>query len=124
MKEIKALPELEWCARAKKQMNETDPAALLATSQVAYQIGNAAIVGLIYTSMLGPPWLWFALADNVSFGDLIDLRRAQEKIPKGTLTSVELGDEIAIRFATFYGFRPTGQKHKNGDSVFAIMRKA
>lgn len=123
MKEISRLPELDWCERAKAQMARTDGEALLRASQAAYRLGNAAVIGLIYQSFFSPPWLWFALAQDVTMRDLIDFRRMQHLIPRGALVAIEDGDEVAYRFAAFYGFTDTGTLSEQDGLTYTIMRK-
>lgn len=122
MNRIKKLPELNWSQTAKDQLAMTGEELVL-ESTLAFQLREAACVGLIYHSLTAPPWLWFLLAEGVSFGDLIDMRRKQELIPRGTMTAVDAGDNVALRFANFYGFRETGQSADYGGYKYLIMEK-
>jgi hypothetical protein len=124
MKEIKHLPDLNWSDRARRQIAEAGGDALVQDSHVAYRLGNAAVIGLVYQSFFAPPWLWFALADRVTLRDLIDFRRMQDRIPRGTLTGVEDGDSTAFRFASFYGFVDSGITAEREGQFYIIMRKA
>lgn len=124
MKEIKELPAWDWSNRAKAQMLHYDAETMLQSSYVAYQLGTAAVVGLIYVSLLAPPWLWFALASEVTMRDLIDFRRLRDRIPTGALTAIEEDDEIALRFASFHGFVDTGRIIEAPEGNYIIMRKA
>lgn len=124
MKEISRLPDLEWTERAQRQIEKTGGDALLRMSHVAYRLGNAGVIGLIYGSLLSPPWLWFALARTATMRDLIDFRRMQELIPKHTLVGVEEADEVAFRFARFYGFEETGHTVEHEGVLHLLMRKA
>jgi len=124
MSPISKLPSLDWTERAEKQILLTGGDELIAASQVAYRLGNAGVIGLIYTSYFSPPWLWFALAKTTRIRDLIDFRRTQDRIPRGTLTAVDEDDATAYRFATFYGFEQTGQTVDHEGILMLIMRKA
>lgn len=124
MKEIDRLPDLDWSDRAREQIELTGGDALVRASHVAYRLGNAGAIGLVYQSFFAPPWLWMALAKNVTIRDLIDFRRLQERIPRGTIAAVEDGDETAIRFAAFYGFVDSGQVVESAGLTYIIMRKA
>jgi len=124
MKEIDRLPDLDWSDRAREQIALTGGDALIRDSHVAYRLGNAAVIGLVYPSFFAPPWLWMALARDISLRDLIDFRRMQERIPRGTLTGIEDGDEVAHRFAAFYGFVDSGQVVESAGLSYIIMRKA
>ena len=114
---------MDWIERASKDMRLANGDELLAVSQVAYRLGNAGIIGLIYSSYFAPPWLWFALAKTASMKDLIDFRRKQDAIPRGTLTAVDDDDATAYRFAAFYGFEQTGQTIEYESALMLIMRK-
>lgn len=124
MKTIKKLPDLDWTERAAWQIEANGGDEILRASQVAYRLGNAGVIGLIYTSYFSPPWLWFALAKTTRMRDLIDFRRMQHQIPRGTLTAVDDGDTTAYRFATFYGFEQTGHMVDHEGISMLIMRKA
>jgi hypothetical protein len=124
MTPINKLPDLPWTDRAQSQIDTYGGDALLAQSHVAYRLGNAAVIGLIYESMFSPPWLWFALAKSITMRDLIDFRRKQELIPRGTITAVEDGDDVAFRFACFYGFEDTGQFVEYEGCFYMMMRKS
>jgi hypothetical protein len=63
------------------------------------------------------------LAKGATMRDLIDLRRAQERIPQGTMTAVDKRDGIAMRFAKFYGFAETGQTILHAGTEFFLMEK-
>lgn len=122
MNRIDRLPDFDWSDRAKRQI-ETFGADLVKESNFAFAIGNVAVAGLIYVSFTEKPWFWFALARNVRFRDLIDLRRLQENIPPGSRTAVEAEDAVAIRFAKYYGFRETGGSFTHNNVDYVLMRK-
>lgn len=124
MKEINRLPDLDWTDRAQRQIEAAGGDAIIGMSQAAYRLGNAGVIGLIYGSLLSPPWLWFALARSVTMRDLIDFRRIQHLIPQGTLVAVEEADEVAYRFAKFFGFEETGQELEHEGQLHLLMRKA
>lgn len=96
---------------------------LLDMSDFAWRIGAVAIVGLIYHSLVNPPWMWFALGNNVTLRDLIDFRRMQEMIPTGTLTAVDEEFKQGHRFAEFYGFRRTGEVKFHKDRTYLVYRR-
>lgn len=121
MNRIESLPELEWSETAKRQI-EAFGASVVQMSEVAYRIGDVAVAGLIYSTYTSPPWFWFALAKGVTMRHLIDFRRLQDRIPRGSLTGVE-ENTIAMRFADFYGFRRTGEIREHEGTHYNIMRK-
>jgi hypothetical protein len=123
MKEINKLPNLDWTDRARRQIDAAGGNALINMSHVAYRLGNAGVIGLIYGSLLSPPWLWFALAKNVTMRDLIDFRRMQNLIPPGTFAAVEDADKVAYRFASFFGFVQTGHEVEHEGQLYLLMRK-
>lgn len=123
MSPIKGLPDLDWNEIARQEIIVTG-ANIVAQSDFAYQIGQAAIAGLIYHSYTAPPWFWFALAKGVTMRDLIDFRALREQIPLGALTAVYEGWPNAVRFATFYGFEDTGERRLYGDKPYMIYRRA
>lgn len=124
MKIINRLPDLDWTERAQRQIQLAGGDAIIAISQAAYRLGNAGVIGLIYSSLLSPPWLWFALARSVTMRDLIDFRRMQHLIPQGTMAAVEDEDEVAYRFAKFFGFVETGHQIEHEGQLHLLMRKA
>jgi hypothetical protein len=119
MNPIESLPDLEWNDIASREIAMTGE-ELLAHSDFMWRLGDVAICGLIYQTWTSPPWLWFALATNVTFGDLIDFRRLATLIPEGTLTAVQSDLAIAKRFAKFYGFTETGRQQ----GAYTIYRRA
>lgn len=119
---INHLPNLNWNEIAEQEIIVTG-ADLVAQSDFAYQIGCAAIAGLIYQSYTAPPWFWFALAKGVTIRDLIDFRALREKIPAGAQTAVCEDWPNAIRFAEFYGFEDTNNDRLYGDRVYKIYRR-
>jgi hypothetical protein len=113
MNPIKNLPEMNWTAQARREIAITGE-QLLAMSDYCWRLGDCGVVGLIYTSLTSPPWMWMALTEDVRFRDLIDFRRMREMIPYGTLVAVDEDFTVGRRFAEFYGFEatPTLRKHK------------
>jgi hypothetical protein len=109
MNPIKSLPDLEWNDIAAHEISMSGE-ELLAQSDFMWRVGEVAICGLIYQTWTSPPWLWFALAANVTFSDLIDFRRLARLIPEGTLTAVQSNLTLAKRFAEFYGFVETDRQ--------------
>lgn len=123
MSPIDSLPDLDWTDHARSEIVVVGPEIIM-QSHVALQIGNVAIAGLIYHSFTSPPEMWFALARGVTMRDLIDFRRLQEYIPRGTTVSVKVGHRIAERFAMFYGFAPTETTFDFRDNSYRIYRRA
>lgn len=122
MTPIDKLPEMDWSETALREISETEH-DLVAQSSEAWRIKDFAVVGLVQTSLLQPPWLWFALAKKTTIGDLADLRRLQERIPRGTTTGVAAADKRCVRFAEFYGFEKTGKVNLHKGVEYLIMRK-
>lgn len=116
------LPDLKWTSHCQKEIEMTGE-ELVESSDFVWRIGNVASVGFVYDSLLSPPWMWFLLAESVTLGDLIDFRRLSIGIPKGTLTSVEEGNELTLRFAKIYGFEDTGEVLDYKGTPYRIMRK-
>jgi hypothetical protein len=123
MTPIKKLPKLNWTDNSLYEITEAGGDELLARSSVAFQITNVLVVGLIYDTLTNPPWLWFALSNDITFRDLIDFRRLKEHIPQGTLTAVAQDFAIAQRFAEFYGFEKTGGVTDFKGRKFFIYRR-
>jgi hypothetical protein len=121
MNRIDRLPDLDWSEIAKNEIILTE-SNLVEQSDVAYQIGQVAIAGLIYRSYTSPPWFWFALAKGVTIRDLIDFRRKREEIPPGALTAIRKDRLQAIRFAKFFGFEETNIV--STDDAYMIFRRA
>lgn len=124
MSQIDRLPDFQWSEVAATEMREQPPAQLILQSDFAYRLGNIAVVGLIYHSLTSPPWMWFALARGVTLRDLIDFRRMQDMIPRGTLVAVWEEDKVADRFARFYGFDPTEDTIPHGTRTYRLYRRA
>jgi len=122
MTPINALPDLPWSAIAERQIHRTG-ADVVQMSDAAYRIGNFAAAGFIYQTLTAPPWFWFVLAKGATMRDFIDLRKFQDRIPKGALTGVEKGDDIALRFAKFYGFEETSLVGWQDGIDYTILRK-
>ena len=123
MTPIDALPDLDWSPIARREIALTG-ADLLRQSDFAYQIGQIAICGLVYSTLTSPPWFWFALAKGVTLRDLIDFRRTyMNLIPSGAITAVNTADRESIRFAEFYGFEETSSVRIYKDRVYKIYRR-
>lgn len=122
MKMIKELPNLNWTERAKKQLEMTGK-ELVEQSQVAFTLRDKVVVGLIYQNLFAPPWLWFLLAQGASFRELVDLRNSRDMIPVGTKTAVEADDDLALRFATYYGFTNLNEVIEFQGTDYFLMEK-
>jgi hypothetical protein len=105
---ILSLPDFDWNEQAQKEI-ALNAQQVLDQTTVMYQVGEVAVIGLIYRSLALPPWMWFALTKGVGFRQLVDFRMLARKIPYGTATSVAEGWVVGNRFAKFYGFVPTEQ---------------
>lgn len=123
MSPISALPDLDWTENSRFEIGSTDPASLFAMSDMAWQIKDILIVGLIYVYLTSPPWMWFALTNKVTFRDLVEFKRLKDKIPRGTLTAVAEDFRMGQRFARFYGFMPTGNSCVEAERSYLIYRK-
>lgn len=121
---IDELPDLDWSDTAKQEIERLGAGDLLRQSSVAYRIRHVAVAGLIYHSFLQPPWFWFALAKDISHGDLLDFRRLKDLIPKGSLTGVNKADARCVRFAQLYGFEPTAEEHEQQGVTYQVFRRA
>ena len=119
---IKELPKLNWSIKAREEIVITGE-DLIDHSTFAWQVGEVLIVGFIYTTLLSPPWMWFALAEGVTIRDLIDFRRLTEYIPLGTTTAVDADFAEGIRFAKLYKFEDTGETRQHGEKIYKIFRR-
>lgn len=119
---INKLPDLDWSDVAIEEIGLSGK-ELVEKSESAWQIGNVAVVGLIYTTYLSPPWFWMALARGVTFRDLLDFRRMAEKIPPGTQTLVNVTNPVLSRFACLYGFRPINAVVEQHGRTYFVMRR-
>lgn len=120
---IKKLPQLNWTENSYYEIEEAGGDVLLDQSDMAWQLGNLLVVGLIYPSLISPPWMWFALTKDVKFRDLIDFRRIKDYIPQGTVTAVAEDFAVAHRFAQFYGFVNTGDQVEHKNRCYYIYRR-
>lgn len=115
------IPNLDWQDHFRHELEAA--ADVLAVSDFVGRIGNVASFGYIYYSLMAPPWMWFLLAKNVSFKDLIDFRRLAVQIPKDTKTTVRLGHDEGFKFAKFYGFVETDEVLTHRGVDYRVMRK-
>lgn len=120
---IEKLPKLNWTDNSAFEIAEAGGDELLSQSDLAWQLGNVLVVGLIYHTLTAPPWMWFALTKDVKFRDLIDFRRIKDYIPIGTTTAVAEDFPMAQRFAEFYGFEDTQTAHFYKGRWFKIYRR-
>jgi hypothetical protein len=116
------MPDLKWLPHSENEIALTG-AELINYSDTCYQIGEIIAVGFIYHNYLSPPWMWFALAEGITLGHLIDFRRLSEEIPQGTLTGVRSDYELGFRFAKLYGFEDTGDVRKHVGISYNIFRR-
>lgn len=119
---ITVLPNWRWHKKSSEELELTGE-DLLRYSDIVWQLDPILVMGLIYSSFLSPPWVWFLLAEDIKFSDLIDLRRLTHKIPAGSLTAVQADFAVGIRFAKFYGFVKTGDTVFVNSRDYIIMRK-
>ncbi len=119
---VTGLPDLAWSENSMKEIEMTG-AELVDLSDFVWRIGNVAMAGFIYSSLLAPPWMWFVLAEGVTMSDLIDFRRLSIGIPIGTLTAVAVDFPVAQKFARVYGFEPTGEERVYYNRTYELMRK-
>lgn len=119
---VTRLPNWRWKEHSANEIAMTGE-EIVELSDVVWQIGNVAVAGFIYQSLLGPPWMWFVLAEDVTIGDLIDFRRLSSRIPKGTETFVKSSFTIALRFAKLYGFEEIGKEVNYFGHPYKLMRK-
>lgn len=119
---ITGLPNWQWKDNSEKEIAITGD-QLVEMSDFVWRVGNVAVAGFIHASYTSPPWMWFVLADKVRFSDLVDFRRLEKQIPKGTLTAVADEFEVGIKFARFYGFQEIGETITHLDRQYRIMRK-
>ena len=122
IKPIKKLPELDWSNQAQKEIVITGE-DLLDQSTFAWEVGGILVVGFIYTSLLAPPWMWFALAKGVTIRHLVDFRRLVDYIPLGTTTAIESEFKEGIRFAKLYKFEDTGETRDYAGLHYKIFRR-
>jgi len=123
IKEITDLPPLNWSDQAKAEMQVFGCKPPAGTA-LAWQLGEYAVCGLVYTSFTSPPWFWFALADGVGLRQLIDFRRLVAYLPRGTATAVMEDFEEGRRFAEVYGFMKTDQVVNTGGLVYRIYKRS
>lgn len=116
------LPDWKWMAKSQQEMILTGH-GLIDQTDFMWKVGKVAVVGFVYQSLVSPPWMWFALAETVTVGDLIDFRRLARLIPKGTLTGVEAGFSVGLRFAKLYGFEEVGKETDYFGQSYKIMRR-
>lgn len=119
---ITALPNWRWNKQSQEELELTG-IELLKYSDLVWRFGSILVMGLIYSSFTSPPWVWFLLADDIKFSDLIDLRRVMHKIPRGSFTAVQSDFAVGLRFAKFYGFTDTGDSVHVHSRDYVIMRK-
>ena len=122
IKRIYKLPNLPWLPHSASEIAVTGQ-ELVDYSDVCFQVGEIVAAGLIYHNYLSPPWLWFAIAEGVTLGDLIDFRRLVEEIPLGTLTGVRSNYELGFRFAKLYSFEDTGDTREHAGVKYNIFRR-
>lgn len=123
IKRVVSLPDLDWITNARDEIAASGQDFVSETDFI-WQIGNVAVAGFMYHTLLSAPWMWFVLARGISIGDLLDFRRLAEEIPLGTQTAVRADYLAGLRFAKFYGFKPTGQVHEHGRNNYMIFRRA
>ena len=120
---IKSLPDLPWTENSRNEIEAVGGNEIFRVTDYAWQLRNAVVIGLSYANFTSPPWMWFAFTHNVTFRDLIDLRRAQERLPKGTLTAVRKDFALGRRFVEFYGFAFTDIEHDVNGITYMIYRR-
>lgn len=122
IKIIEVLPEWDWTEHCGKeiQLNGVD---LIRSTDYIYQIGNCAVVGFNYYSFASPPWMWFVLSKGVTVGDLLDFRRINQLIPRGTLTGIAEDFSLGVRFAELFGFEATGENGSYAGVGYKIFRR-
>lgn len=81
------------------------------------------VVGIIQTSMLGTPYLWFLLCKDFK---VKHLRKARKWVTKavrkyyGLQTQIEDEFEVGRKFAEFFGFKKTSITNKVFDRTYHV----
>lgn len=119
---IKELPKFNWLEHSKREIALTGVDLLFQTTFM-WKVGNVAVVGFIYSNLLAPPWMWFALAKGITIGDLVDFRRLTKLIPSGTLTGIQADYKLGIRFAKIYEFEDTEHLREYAGIDYKLFRK-
>lgn len=122
IEQVHKLPDWDWMPKSEQEMMLTGQ-GIIDQTDMMWTVGNVAVVGFIYRSMLSPPWMWFALSRRVGIADLIDFRRLTMEIPKGTTTAVDAEFKTGLRFAKLYGFEETGEVVQHFERNYKIMRR-
>lgn len=119
---VTGLPDWRWTEHSANEIAMTGM-QLVEASDFVWKIGQVAIAGFVHRTLLGPPWMWFVLADNITIADLIDFRRLSLLIQKGTMTAVQADHAVSVKFAKVYGFEETGDEQEHFGRIYKLMRK-
>lgn len=118
IKEIAEIPELEW-AHPSQTLVEDD----FKNNLQLYQLGNAGVLGIVYSSLISPPWIWFRLSKSFSNRDLIELKKESYRLPRDAHTVVKTTFKEGERFARFFGFEPQHTLIDYDGDVYEIYRR-
>lgn len=113
MTPIKTMPDLPWTEQSAKEIAAAGK-DLAAASDFAWQVGDLFVAGWYYPALAGPPWFWFALTTNFERRHIRVLNELRPAIPAGATTAVDKDFIAGLRFAQFYGFKPTGETQQDG----------
>jgi len=109
------IPQLLWTQYSSKEFSEQDVGLIEEQSDFIWVVSldvPVAVAGLIYPSLINPPWLWFLLTHDFTSRQLSAFKfftKLMHYVPKGTLTGVDLEFDPGFKFAKFFGFEDTGQ---------------
>lgn len=114
IEQIKEIPELEWAAQSAKEYEKYFEQTIKQNADI-YLVKDEVplfVVGLIYRSMINPPWMWLLLTQDYIRRlkkSIRATRLAIEYLPRGTMTAVAHGFRAGDTFARAFDFQPVGE---------------
>jgi len=121
MTPISTLPDLPWTEWSAAEIAKAPN--LVEESDFAWQIGDKFIAGWQYPALAGPAWFWFALTTNLRPMDLRTMMGMVPQLPVNAHTAVARDFEAGIKFAQFFGFKPTGESTSVGGVEYLEFRR-
>jgi len=120
---IEKIPQLIWTKHSSQEFHSHHVKAIEEQTDLMWEVSldvPIAVAGLIYPSLVNPPWLWFLITEDFERRQLSSIRffsKLIKYIPRGTMTSIKEDFEEGKRFAEFFNFNPEDVS-QNGYQVY------
>lgn len=129
IKDVAVIPRLPWSSWSQEEFMCGNVAMMerrtVRMVQGSFDDDPLFILGLIYSSLTSPPFVWFLMTDAFFTNLLRNLRAMREAVmllpPAHALVNAQF--KQGCRFAEFFGFRCEGEVARVDGREYALYRR-